>query len=106
MANDGQIVFEVTADGKHAIADIKEITRAIQTETGKWDDAAKQSTDNIGNSFTSMLKKLAAGFSAVKISLDILLAQRKTGRTAVHNGADSLPVALAPGRHPEQCSKC
>ena len=33
MANDGQIVFEVTADGKHAIADIKEITRVIQQET-------------------------------------------------------------------------
>ena len=30
MASDGQIVFEVTADGKHAIADIKDITKAIQ----------------------------------------------------------------------------
>ena len=34
MASDGQIVFEVTADGKHAIADIKDITRAIQQEAG------------------------------------------------------------------------
>ena len=72
MANDGQIVFEVTADGKHAIADIKEITRAIQQETGKWDSAAKQSTDSIGNGFTSMLKKVAAGFSAVKIGKALL----------------------------------
>ena len=67
MANDGQIVFEVTADGKHAIADIKDITRAIEKETKNWDAAAKQSTDNIGNSFSSMLKKLVAGFSAIKI---------------------------------------
>ena len=72
MANDGQIVFEVTADGKHAIADIKEITRAIQTETKNWDKAAEQSTNNIGNSFSSMLKKLVAGFSAVKIGKALL----------------------------------
>lgn len=72
MANDGQIVFEVTADGKHAIADIKEITRAIQQETKKWDDAAEQSTDNISNSFNGMLKKLVAGFSAVKIGKALL----------------------------------
>ena len=72
MASDGQIVFEVTADGKHAIADIKDITRAIQQESGKWDDAAKQSTDNISNSFTSMLKKIAAGFSAIKIGKALL----------------------------------
>ena len=49
MANDGQIVFEVTADGKHAIADIKDITKAIQQESKKWDDAAEQSTNNIKN---------------------------------------------------------
>ena len=72
MASDGQIVFEVTADGKHAIADIKDITRAIQQETGKWDAAAKQSTDNISNGFSDMLKKLVAGFSAAKIGKALL----------------------------------
>ena len=72
MANDGQIVFEVTADGKHAIADIKEITRAIQQETKKWDDAAEDSTKNISDSFNGMLKKLVAGFSAVKIGKALL----------------------------------
>ena len=72
MAADGQIVFEVTADGTHAIADIKDITKAIQQETGKWDDAAEKSTENIGNSFSSMLKKVAAGFSAVKIGKALL----------------------------------
>ena len=52
MANDGQIVFEVSADGRHAIADIKDITRAIEKETKNWDKAAKESTDNISDSFT------------------------------------------------------
>ena len=72
MANDGQIVFEVTADGKHAIADIKSITAAIEKETKNWDAAAKQGTDGISNSFDGMLKKVVAGFSAVKIGKALL----------------------------------
>ena len=84
MANDGQIVFEVTADGKHAIADIKDITKAIQQETGKWDDAAKKSTDNIGNQFSGMLKKLVAGFSAVKIGKALL----DIGKDAISAASD------------------
>ena len=84
MANDGQIVFEVTADGKHAIADIKEITRAIQTETKNWDKAAKESTDNIGNNFSGMLKKLVAGFSAIKIGQALL----NIGKQALQAASD------------------
>ena len=84
MANDGQIVFEVTADGKHAIADIKEITRVIQNETGKWDAAAKQSSDGIESKFSGMLKKLAAGFSAVKIGKALL----DLGKDALNAASD------------------
>ena len=84
MANDGQIVFEVTADGKHAIADIKDITAAIQKESKKWDDAAEESTDNISNSFNGMLKKIVAGFSAVKI-----------GKALLDIGKDALEAASA-----------
>lgn len=84
MANDGQIVFEVTADGRHAIADIKDITKAIQKETGKWDDSAKQSTDNISNNFSGMLKKIVAGFSAVKIGKALL----DIGRDAISAASD------------------
>ena len=84
MANDGQIVFEVTADGKRAIADVKDITRAIQQESGKWDKAAKESTDNISNNFSGMLKKLVAGFSAVKIGKALL----DIGKAAVSAASD------------------
>ena len=59
MANDGQIVFEVTADGKHAIADIKEITKTIEQETGKWDKSVKESTDGMDDSFSKLIKKLS-----------------------------------------------
>ena len=84
MANDGQIVFEVTADGRHAIADIKEITRAIQSESKNWDKAAKESTDNISNNFSGMVKKLIAGFSAVKIGQALL----KIGKEAISAASD------------------
>lgn len=88
MASDGQIVFEVTADGSHAISDIKSITSTIQQEAGKWDTAAKQSADNIGNSFSGMLKKLAAGFSAVKIGKALL----DLGKDALEAASDLAEV--------------
>lgn len=84
MNSDGQIVFEVTADGKHAIADIKEITRAVQTEANKWDKAAKESTDGISNNFGGMLKKIIAGFSAVKIGQALI----KIGKDAINAASD------------------
>lgn len=82
MASDGQIVFEVTADGKHAIADIKEITRAIQQESKKWDNAAEQSTQSISDGFSSMLKKVVGGISAAKI-----------GQMLLNIGKDALQAA-------------
>ncbi|MBP5686886.1 MAG: hypothetical protein J6W87_03790, partial [Clostridia bacterium] len=84
MNSDGQIVFEVTADGRHAIADIKEITRAVHTEAGKWDKAAKESTDGISNNFGGMVKKIVAGFSAVKIGQELL----KIGKAAINAASD------------------
>ena len=88
MANDGQIVFEITADGKHAIADIKDVTRVIQQESTKWDKAAKESTTNIDNSFSSMLKKIAAGFSAAKIGKMLL----DIGKDALQAASDLAEV--------------
>jgi hypothetical protein len=47
MANDGQIVFEVTADGRQAVADIQNITREIQQQTRNWDSSVDNSTQNM-----------------------------------------------------------
>ena len=69
---DGQVVFEITADGKHAIANVKDVTKAIENEAKKWDSSAKKSTNNIEDHFSGMLKKLVAGFSAVKIGKELL----------------------------------
>lgn len=81
---DGQVVFEITADGKHAIASVKDVTAAIEQESKKWDKSAKQSTDNVGGSFDGMLKKLAAGFTAAKVGQTLL----SWGKAAVAAASD------------------
>ena len=84
MANDGQIVFEVEIDSKNAKADLKDVTRAIANESKNWDKSAKKSTDSIGNSFGSMLKGIAAAFSAAKIGQALL----DIGKAAVQAASD------------------
>ena len=85
---DGQVIFEITADGKHAIASVKDITNAIQQETKKWDQATKQSTDEMESSFMSAVKKIAAGISAAKIGKAIL----DWGKAAIEAASDLAEV--------------
>jgi hypothetical protein len=85
---DGQVVFEITADGKQAIASVKDITNAINRETQNWDQATRQSTDNIESSFSGMVKKIAAGISAAKIGKAIL----DWGKSAVDAASDLAEV--------------
>ena len=82
--SDGQVVFEITADGKHAIASVKDVTSAIQAESKKWDSAVNQSTGNMESSFLSSVKKIAAGIGAAKIGQTIL----EWGKAAVEAASD------------------
>lgn len=76
---DGQVVFEITADGKHVKANIKDITKAIETEGKKWDKAASDSTDKMGKSFLN-LKTIATtavaaiGAAIVKFGMESIEA--------------------------------
>lgn len=72
MAADGQIVFEITADGRKAIASVKDVTSAIQRESGKWQGSASSGTGGIEKAFGDMFKKVAAGFSAAAIGKKLL----------------------------------
>ena len=85
---DGQVVFEITADGKHAIASVKDVTKAIQQESKKWDAAANQSSGNIETSFMSMVKKVTAGITAAQIGKAIL----DWGKAAVEAASDLAEV--------------
>ena len=81
---DGQVVFEITADGKHAIANIKDVTKAIQQESKKWDKAADQASGNIETSFMAMVKKVTAGITAAQVGRKIL----DWGKAAVEAASD------------------
>ena len=81
---DGQIVFEVTADGRTAMQNIREITRVVEHESQEWDDAAEEATDDIGNSFTGMLKKIGKAFAAAKIGQTLL----QIGKEAIEAASD------------------
>ena len=65
--SDGQVIFEITADGKHAIASVKDVTKAIESESKKWDKSASESTKGIESSFSSMVGKIAGGLAAAGI---------------------------------------
>lgn len=64
---DGQIVFEITADGKKAIASVQDVTRAIESESKKWDSAAGSAATSMESKLTSMLTKVGTAFSAAKL---------------------------------------
>lgn len=84
MASDGQIVFEVTADGKNAKANIKDITNTIEKETKKWDNAVESSTQNMTSSMARALdinRLKDWGIKAAKILLDF-------GKQAVDAASD------------------
>lgn len=72
MANDGQVVFQVDLDSKNVKAGLRDVTQTIEKESKAWDKAASSSADNIDGKFSGVLKKLAAGFSAVKIGKALL----------------------------------
>lgn len=69
---DGQVVFEITADGQHVKADIKEITKAIQAEGKNWDKAAGSATGSIEDKFASMTKGILAKLTAAGIGAALL----------------------------------
>lgn len=81
---DGQVVFEITADGKHVKADIKEVTKAIQAESKNWDAAANTATKGIESSFASMAGSIAAKLGAAGIGAAIL----GFGKAAVEAASD------------------
>ncbi len=84
MANDGQIVFEITADSGQAVSEIRNVTRVIDRESREWDRTAEQSSDDIGNSFGAMLKKVSAAFAAAKIGQTLL----NIGKEAISLASD------------------
>lgn len=82
--SDGQVIFEITADGKHAIASVKDVTKAIESESKKWDKSVDQTTEDMSGSFASMAKKVVAGLSAAKVAQTLF----SWGKAAIEAASD------------------
>ena len=82
MANDGQVVIEVTADNKKALQSIKQLTSDIKTESKKWEDDVESGTDSMESAFANLAKKAAGYFTAAKI-----------GKALLDFSADAIDVA-------------
>lgn len=81
---DGQVVFEISADGKKAYAAIDDVTSALKKAGGQWEKDAAQSTGTMGDKFTSMFKKIGAAAAAAKVG-QVLLSW---GRDAIQAASD------------------
>ena len=81
---DGQVVFEITADGKQAIANIKDITKAIEKETKKWDDAAEGSAKDAESSWDKAVKGIVGKLTAAGVAAIFA----KWGKAAIEAASD------------------
>lgn len=86
--SDGQVIFEVTADGKHVKANIKDITKAIEAEGKKWDKSANDSTSSIEKQFAKMAGNIIGKLTAAGIGAVLL----NWGRDAVEAASDLAEV--------------
>lgn len=78
---DGQVVFEITADGKKAMASIDDITKAFQKAGKEWEQSAGNSAQNMESAFTRALDinrvkdwALKAGKSMLDFGMDCIAA--------------------------------
>ena len=85
---DGQIVFEITADGKHAIASVKDVTSVIEKESKKWDTAVDDATEGMTGSFASFIKGVVGGLAAAGIGKMLL----NIGKDAINAASDLAEV--------------
>ena len=85
---DGQVVVEINADGSKAKSAVKDVTRSIETEGKKWDQAAGQSTSKIETAFSNMAGKIVASLTAAGIGAAIL----KWGTDALNVASDLAEV--------------
>lgn len=81
---DGRVEFEITADNRKAYQSIEQVTADLKKEGNKWEKNAAQSTDAIGESFVTMLKRIGGAIGAAKIGKALL----DIGKDAVRAASD------------------
>ncbi len=84
MAADGQVVFEISADGKKAMASIDDVTEALKKAGKNWESEAGKSTSSIADKFTGMFKKISVAALALKAGKALL----DFGKDAIQAASD------------------
>ena len=82
--SDGQVVFEITADGKKAVANIKDVTKAIESESKKWDAAANNSASSSADAWTGAVGKIAGALTAAGVAAIL----KEWGSAAIQAASD------------------
>ncbi|MBO6092520.1 MAG: hypothetical protein J6P40_02680 [Oscillospiraceae bacterium] len=82
--SDGRVEFDIVANKKGAEDAIEQVTEELKRNGQQWEKDAEKSTDSISDSFSGMLKKIAAGFSAAKIGQMLL----NLGKDAIQAASD------------------
>ena len=81
---DGQVVFEIEGDNRGIKQALRDTTNVIDSESRKWEKSGKGSSEQIGNAFTSMFKKISIAAAAAKIGQALL----KIGKEALQAASD------------------
>lgn len=82
--SDGQVVFEITADGKKAVANVKDVTKAIESESKKWDKAANTSADASSSAWAGVGGKIAGALTAAGVTAIL----KEWGSAAIQAASD------------------
>ena len=81
---DGQVVFEITGDGKKAKAAIEDVVKAMEAAGVKLDRQSKETTSSIEDKFVGMFKKISAAAVAAKVGKTLL----DWGKAAIQAASD------------------
>lgn len=82
--SDGRVEFDIVGNTRGIRSAIDDATSHIEQQTRKWDDAAGEASEGMESKFSSALKKVVAGFSAIKIGKALL----DFGKDAVRAASD------------------
>lgn len=69
---DGQVVFEISADGKKAYAAIEDVTKALKKAGKNWESTAQESAESMGDKLASAFKKISVAAVAMKVGKSLL----------------------------------
>ena len=102
--SDGRIEFEITADGRQAVQQVRQVTESITQEARNWDAAAERATNNIGDSFDDMARdvrqntqqvsgQVESSFADMAKNIAASLSAAAVGKAILNFGKEAINAA-------------